>query len=96
MGTGIRHEMPGDEAGDDVVNCSAFESMSEACMVQLMGRFHAADDRRYSITVWEGHDMVGHALFSPARFRKTLVSPGFRGGGMPAPPGSAGGIQVLS
>ena len=65
----IRSEMSGDEEAIDVVNCSAFEEMSEANLVRLMRAHYPAYDRRYSITAWEGREMVGHTLFTPARIR---------------------------
>jgi len=65
----LRGEKPGDEAAIDAVNCRAFEAMSEANIVRLMRAYYPAFDPRYSVTAWEGDEMVGHALFSPARIR---------------------------
>jgi len=65
----IRGERPGDEDAIDVVNCRAFRSMEEAHLVCGMRNYYPAFDRRYSITAWDGEEMVGHTLFTPARIR---------------------------
>jgi len=69
MGLEIRHELLGDEDAIDMVNCMAFDSMSEANIVRLMRHYSWAYDRRYSVTAWEGGGLVGHVLFTPARIR---------------------------
>ena len=69
MSIRLRSEMPGDEDAIDRVNCSAFGEMNEANLVRLMRSYYPAFDRRYSITAWDGEEMVGHVLFSPARIR---------------------------
>lgn len=69
MNIELRSERPSDEDAIDVVNCRAFQSMSEANIVRLMRMYSPAFDPRYSITAWHGGDMVGHALFTPARIR---------------------------
>ena len=65
----LRSERNGDEDAIDVVNCRAFKSMDEANIVRLMRTYSPAFDRRYSVTAWAGGEMVGHALFTPARIR---------------------------
>ncbi len=65
----LRSERIGDEEAIDVVNCRAFRSMDEANIVRLMRMYSPAFDRRYSVTAWDGAEMVGHALFTPARIR---------------------------
>ena len=69
MSIQLRGERVGDEAAIDVVNCRAFGEMDEANLVRLLRRYYPAFDRRYSVTAWDGEEMVGHALFSPARIR---------------------------
>jgi len=61
--------MPGDEDTIDRVNCSAFGQMDEANLVRMTRSFYPGFDPRYSITAWDGDEMVGHVLFSPARIR---------------------------
>jgi putative acetyltransferase len=65
----LRGERLGDEDAIDVVNCLAFEEMDEANLVRLFRTYYPLFDRRYSITAWDGADLVGHVLFSPARIR---------------------------
>jgi len=65
----LRSEMPGDEDAIDLVNCSAFRQMGEADLVRMTRSYYLGFDRRYSITAWDGDEMVGHVLFSPARIR---------------------------
>ena len=65
----LRGEMPGDEEAIDVVACRAFREMDEAHMVRLMRQHYHAFDRRFSVTAWDGEQMVGHILLSPARIR---------------------------
>ncbi len=65
----LRGEMPGDEDAIDVVECRAFREMNEAHLVRLMRQHYHAFDRRFSVTAWDGPQMVGHTLFSPARIR---------------------------
>jgi len=69
MSIRLRGEMPGDEEAIDVVNCRAFEEMDEANLVRLLRDYYPAFDRRYSVTAWEGQELVGHALFNPVRIR---------------------------
>ena len=69
MSIRLRSERVGDEDAIDMVNCRAFEEMDEAHLVRLLRAYYPAFDRRYSITAWDGDEMVGHALFSPARIR---------------------------
>ena len=65
----IRSEEPGDEEMIDTVNCSAFGEMNEAYIVRLMRSHYPQYDPRYSVTAWDGSDLIGHALFSPSRIR---------------------------
>jgi putative acetyltransferase len=65
----LRSERIGDEHAIDVVNCAAFEEMAEANLVRLMRKYYPMYDARFSITAWDGGEMVGHTLFSPARIR---------------------------
>ena len=65
----LRSEMPGDEDAIDMVTCRAFESMNEANIIRLMRMYSPAFDPKYSITAWDGDQIVGHALFTPARVR---------------------------
>ena len=65
----VRRERPGDEDAIDVVNCSAFQSMNEANIVRLMRQYSSSFDPKYSLTAWENDQIVGHALFTPARLR---------------------------
>ena len=69
METTLRSERVGDEDAIDLVNCSAFGSMDEANLVRNLRTYYPAYDRRYSITAWDGEEMVGHTLFTPARIR---------------------------
>ena len=43
--------------------------MDEANIVRLLRTYSAGFDPRYSVTAWDGRDLVGHALFTPARVR---------------------------
>ena len=75
----VRSERPGDEEAIDLVNCRAFGEMDEANIVRLMRSNYPAFDRRYSLTAWDGDQLVAHALFSPARLRlmgKTVAALG--------------------
>ena len=75
MSIQIRSERPGDEEAIDVVNCQAFESSGEAYLVRLIREIIPTFDRRLSITAWDGEQMVGHTLLTPASIRlmgKTL------------------------
>ena len=65
----IRSEQPGDETAIDRVNSLAFRQMSEGNIMRLMREHWPTYDRRYSVTAWDGDQMVGHALFTPARIR---------------------------
>ncbi len=65
----IRSEQPGDETAIDRVNSLAFCQMSEANIVRLMREHWPTYDQGYSITAWDGGEMIGHALFTPARIR---------------------------
>ena len=65
----LRGERADDADAIDIVNCRAFRSMDEAHIVRLMRDHHPAFDPRYSITAWDGGELVGHALFTPARLR---------------------------
>ena len=65
----LRGERPGDEDAIDLVNCRAFRSMNEAHIVRLMRQHYPAYDRRFSVTAWDGDEMVGHTLLSPAPMR---------------------------
>ena len=69
MSIGLRSEREGDEDAIDVVNCRAFRSMDEANIIRLMRTYSPAFDHRYSIAAWDGDEMVGHALFTPANIR---------------------------
>lgn len=69
MSIEIRSERPGDEEVIDLVNCRAFGSMDEAYLVRQMREYYPGFDRRFSLTAWDGDEMVGHTLFSPARVR---------------------------
>ena len=71
MSIRLRGERPGDEDAIDIVNCRAFKNMDEANIIRLMRMHSPAFDPRYSITAWEGDEMVGHALFTPASIRLT-------------------------
>jgi len=65
----LRSEAPGDEDAIDIVNCRAFESMNEANIILLMRMYSPAFDPNYSITAWDGDQIIGHALFTPATIR---------------------------
>ena len=65
----IRGETPGDEDAIDEVVASAFGTMDEANLVRMIRASLPGFDRRFSITAHDGEDMVGHALFLPARVR---------------------------
>lgn len=65
----IRGERPGDEEAIDAVNCQAFRSRDEAHIVQLIRDVIPTFDRRLSVTAWDGRQMVGHTLFTPADIR---------------------------
>ncbi len=69
MGLHLRSEQPGDEAAIEVVTCRAFESMDEAYIIQLLREYYPGSDRQYSVTAWDGDEIVGHALFTPAPIR---------------------------
>lgn len=69
MSISIRSERPGEEDLIDEVECRAFGSMNEANIVRLMRDHYPVFDRRYSLTAWDGEEMVGHVLFTPARVR---------------------------
>ena len=69
MSIEIRSERPGDEGAIDVVNCQAFGSRGEAYLVELIREIIPTFDRRLSITAWDGDQMVGHVLFTPAEIR---------------------------
>jgi len=69
MNIRLRSETLGDEDAIDIVNCVAFGEMDEANLVQLLRTYYPAFDRRYSITAWDGEQLVGHALFNPAEMR---------------------------
>ena len=69
MSIEIRNERIGDEDAIDLVNCTAFGSMDEANIVQLMRLYSPAYDRRYSVVAWDGDEPVGHTLFTPAALR---------------------------
>ena len=66
-GVKIRSEMAGDEDAIDAVICRAFGRMNESHLVRLLRDHYPGFDRRYSLTAWEGDQMVGHALFTAAR-----------------------------
>lgn len=65
----IRGEQPGDEEAINIVNCRAFRHADEGQIVFAMREAYPLYDRRFSVTAWHGEEMVGHALFSPARLR---------------------------
>ena len=69
MSITINSEQIGDEEAIDAVNCSAFESMDEAHIVRLARAHDPLFDRRFSVVARDGEEIVGHALFSPARIR---------------------------
>lgn len=69
MNLAIRSERIGDEDAIDQVNCRAFRSIAEAHVVRGMRAWYPAFDRRYSVTAWDGDELVGHTLFAPARIR---------------------------
>jgi predicted N-acetyltransferase YhbS len=69
MSIRLRSETLEDEEAIDIVNCRAFEEMDEANLVRCLRTYYPAFDRRYSITAWDGEQLVGHALFTPARIR---------------------------
>jgi len=65
----LRSELPGDEEAIDWVICRAFESMNEAHLVHMLRDTYSGFDPRFSVVACEGGEMVGHALFTPARIR---------------------------
>ncbi|MBN1343805.1 MAG: N-acetyltransferase [Phycisphaerae bacterium] len=69
MSIRLRSEVVGDEDAIDVVNCTAFERMEEANLVRMLRAHYPGFDRRYSVTAWEGDDIVGHTLLSPVTIR---------------------------
>lgn len=69
MSIHLRGEMPGDEGKIDIVNCRAFRGMSEPNLVRAMRSSYPLFDARFSITAWDGDEMVGHTLFSPLNMR---------------------------
>jgi len=69
MSIELRGERAGDEDAIDEVNCRAFGNMDEANIIRLMRQYSPLFDRKFSITAWDGDQMVGHALFTPARLR---------------------------
>ncbi len=71
MDVEVRGERPGDEEAIDIVNCRAFEEMGEPNLVRMLRQYYPPFDRRYSVTAWDGEEMVGHALFNPVRIRLT-------------------------
>ena len=69
MSIQLRSERHGDEDAIDLVNCRAFRSMDEANIIRLMRTYSPGFDPRYSVAAWDGRDLVGHVLFTPARVR---------------------------
>lgn len=65
----LRSERPGDEEAIDFVVCRAFGSMHEAHLVRMIRETYSGFDPRFSVLAWVGDQVVGHALFSPARMR---------------------------
>lgn len=65
----LRSELPGDENAIDFVVCRAFQSMNEAHLVRMLRQFFPAFDPRFSVVAFDGDQIVGHALFTPAKLR---------------------------
>lgn len=79
MSLRLRSELPGDEEAIDLVNFLAFDAfdraergigggLQEAHLVRRL-RARSGFDPAYSITAWDGDEIVGHALFTPCRLR---------------------------
>ncbi len=69
MSIEIRPERPGDETAIDAVNSRAFGQMGEPNLVRLMRTYYPCFDRSYSLTAWDGEQMVGHTLMAPGSIR---------------------------
>jgi len=65
----LRSELPGDEDAIDFVVCRAFGSMNEAHLVRMLRETYSEFDPRFSVVACDGDQVVGHALFTPARIR---------------------------
>ena len=65
----LRSELPGDEEAIDFVVCRAFGSMNEAHLVRMLRETYAGFDPRFSVAACDDDQIVGHALFTPARIR---------------------------
>lgn len=65
----FRSEQLGDEDAIDLVIYRAFGRAGEAHLVRALRDTYSEFDPRFSITAWDGDEIVGHTLFTPARIR---------------------------
>ena len=65
----LRGETVADQDAIEEVVCRAFESMEEVYLIRYVRDLYPTFDRRYSITAWDGENLVGHTLFTPVNMR---------------------------